>query len=173
VAGQARRLAISPREDYIGSVAKATDVRARTAQLSLEERVFQSLMLAADHLLRAEIEVLRVADLTFPQYNVLRILRGARPDALSNGTISQRMLTRDSDLTRLLDRLEARGLVGRVRDARDRRVVTAAITVAGLSLLRRLDGPVDRAHRARLDHMTRNQLETLRTLADEVRRREP
>lgn len=147
--------------------------RARGTELSIEERVFQGLMLAADHLLRAEVEVLRVADLTFPQYNVLRILRGARPDALSCGTISQRMLTRDSDLTRLLDRLEERGLVRRVRDARDRRQVTAAITDAGLQLLRRLDGPVNRVHRDRLAHMPRKRLELLSTLAEEVRRGEP
>jgi DNA-binding MarR family transcriptional regulator len=152
----------------------ATDpTRARGPELSLEERVFQSLMLAADHLLRGEIEVLRVADLTFPQYNVLRILRGARPKALSCGTISQRMLTRDSDLTRLLDRLEERGLVTRVRDARDRRMVTAAITEPGLQLLRRLDTPVDRVHRDPLKHMTRKELETLRALTEKVRREEP
>ena len=147
--------------------------RTRGVELSLEEQVFQSLMLAADHLLRAEIDVLRTEDLTFPQYNVLRILRGARPEALSNGTISQRMLTRDSDLTRLLDRLEARGLVERVRDEQDRRIVTAAITRAGLKLLRQLDGPVGRVHRQRLEHVPRKRLETLRALAEEVRRREP
>jgi DNA-binding MarR family transcriptional regulator len=147
--------------------------RARSAQLSLEERVFQSLMLAADYLLSGEIEVLRVADLTFPQYNVLRILRGARPQALSNGTISQRMLTRDSDLTRLLDRLEERGLAERIRSSRDRRVVTATITDAGLRLLRKLDGPVDRVHRQLLSHIPAKRLETLRALADEVRAGEP
>lgn len=143
--------------------------RARSVQSSIEERVFQSLMLAADHLLRAEIEVLRVADLTFPQYNVLRILRGARPEALSCGTISQRMLTRDSDLTRLLDRLDERGLIRRARDPLDRRSVTTTITEAGLQLLRKLDGPVDRVHRQQLKHMSPKQLEVLRGLADEVR----
>ncbi len=147
--------------------------RARSASPSIEERVFQSLMLAADHLLRGEIEVLRLADLTFPQYNVLRILRGAQPDSLSCGTIAGRMLTRDSDLTRLLDRLEERGLVRRDRDPKDRRVVTAEITAAGLQLLRKLDGPVDRVHRDQLKHMGRTQLATLRALADQVRKVEP
>jgi DNA-binding MarR family transcriptional regulator len=144
-------------------------LRSRGADASLEERVFQSLMLAADHLLRGEIEVLRLADLTFPQYNVLRILRGARAEPLSCGTISQRMLTRDSDLTRLLDKLEERRLVRRDRDPRDRRTVTATITDAGLQLLRKLDGPVGRVHREQLKHMTPQQLETLRTLAEDVR----
>jgi DNA-binding MarR family transcriptional regulator len=143
--------------------------RARSAQLGLEERVFQSLILAADRLLQGEIEVLRVADLTFSQYNVLRILRGAQPDALSCTTISQRMLTRDSDLTRLLDRLEERRLVTRVRDARDRRMLCSAITDAGLHLLRTLDGPVGRVHREQLKHISRKRLETLGALADEVR----
>ena len=147
--------------------------RTRGPELSLEERVFQSLMLAADHLLRGEIEVLRVADLTFPQYNVLRILRGAGTEALSCGTISQRMLTRDSDLTRLLDKLDERGLVKRLRDSRDRRMVTAEITEPGRQLLRRLDGAIDRVHRDRLKHIPRKQLELLRTLADEVRREKP
>jgi DNA-binding MarR family transcriptional regulator len=148
-------------------------LRARSAQLSLEERVFQSLLLAADHLLKGEIEVLRVADLTFPQYNLLRILRGAGPEALSCGAISQRMLTRDSDLTRLLDKLEDRRLVKRFRDSRDRRVITATITAGGLQLLRKLDGPIDRVHREQLKHLSPKQLETLRTLAEEVRSREP
>lgn len=147
--------------------------RAHSADTTSDERVFQSLMLAADHLLKGEVEVLRLADLTFPQYNVLRILRGARPVPLSCGTISQRMLTRDSDLTRLLDRLEERGLAKRVRDARDRRMVAAEITDAGLQLLRKLDAPVSRVHRQQLQHMTAEQLGTLRALADKVRRQEP
>lgn len=147
--------------------------RTRGVVSSIEERVFETLMLAANHLLRGEIEVLRVADLTFPQYNVLRILRGARPEALSCGTISQRMLSRDSDLTRLLDRLEERRLVRRHRDPRDRRMVTAEITEPGLQLLRRLDGPVGLVHRELLKHMAPSQLENLRALAEEVRGRQP
>lgn len=140
--------------------------KARAASGHLEERVFQSLMLAADRLLRGEIDVLRVADLTFPQYNVLRILRGSHPHCLSCGAISERMLSRDSDLTRLLDRLEERKLVSRVRDAKDRRIVTTFITDEGMKLLRKLDGPVERVHRDQLKHMKPEQLETLRKLAD-------
>jgi DNA-binding MarR family transcriptional regulator len=143
--------------------------RARSVHATLEEQVFQSLLLAADHLLRGEVEVLRLADLTFSQYNVLRILRGAGREALASGTIAQRMISRDSDLTRLLDRLEERRLVERARDPQDRRTVTAAITDAGLELLRKLDGPVRRVHRDQLKHLTPKQLETMRTLADQVR----
>lgn len=143
--------------------------KARCVPCNLEESVFQSVLLAADRLLRGEIEVLRGADLTFPQYNVLRILRGGRPDGLSCGTISERMLSRDSDLTRLLDRLDERGLVKRVRDAKDRRIVTVHISDAGLKVLRKLDGPVERVHREQLKHMKGDQLERLRELADLAR----
>lgn len=135
----------------------------------LEERVFQRLLLAADRLLQGEVEILRLADLTFPQYSVLRILREAMPDRLSCGAIAERMITRDSDMTRLLDRLVARQLVWRGRDPSDRRVVTATIADAGLALLRRLDGPVDRVHRQQLAHLSVEELQTLDTLARRVR----
>lgn len=145
----------------------ATDIREPQTSggaAGLEEQVFQGLLRAGGRLLQGEVEVLRVADLTFPQYNVLRILRGARPDMLSCNAISDRMISRDSDLTRLLDRLEERGLVTRSRDARDRRIVTSGITDAGLQLLRRLDGPIERVHREQLKHLSREQLESLRDL---------
>jgi len=151
-------------------MAHVTDaLRSRGRATSIEERVFESVMLAADHLLRGEVDVLRSADLTFPQYNVLRILRGARPEGLSCGAISQRMITRDSDLTRILDRLQERRLVKRVRDPQDRRIMVAEITDAGLQVLRTLDAPINRVHREQLKHMTQERLERLRALAEEVR----
>jgi DNA-binding MarR family transcriptional regulator len=131
---------------------------------NLEEEVFLNVLRTGDALLQGEVEVLRGAELTFPQYNVLRILRGAGAAGASCGQIGERMVTRDPDLTRLLDRLEARGLVRRARDARDRRVVVAAITEAGLAVLKSLDAPVARVHRERLRHLSREQLETLAEL---------
>ena len=136
---------------------------------SLEEEVFLSLLRTGDHLLWGEIEVLRTADLTFPQYNVLRILRGAGPEGLSCREISERMVTRDSDITRLLDRLEARGLAERVRHARDRRVIVPRITKKGLDLLKALDAPVARVHTRQLEHMSKAQLRTLAGLLELAR----
>lgn len=95
---------------------------------------------------------------------------GARPDPLSCGAISERMLHRDSDSTRLLDKLAERGLVKRARDVRDRRSVTTAISDAGPQLLRKLDDPVERVHRNQLKHMSPQQLETLLELAGQVYR---
>jgi DNA-binding MarR family transcriptional regulator len=82
------------------------------------------------------------------QYNVLRILRGSDPRALTCGEIGERLVTPGPDVTRLLDRLEERGWVARERDDADRRVVRGRITAAGRDLLAALDAPV----LAYLDH---------------------
>jgi DNA-binding MarR family transcriptional regulator len=121
--------------------------RSTLKPISLEAEVFLTLLHAADSLLRPAEEFLKSANLSHTQYNVLRILRGAlrgneKGAGLPCGEIAARMITRDPDITRLLDRLEARGLVSRSRDKKDRRVVTACITDAGLALLKQLDKPV-------------------------------
>jgi DNA-binding MarR family transcriptional regulator len=140
------------------------ELKQRKPFSSLEEEVFLNAMRTADRLLWGEVAVLREAGLTFPQYNVLRILRGARPGGLSCREISDRMVTQDSDLTRLLDRLETGGLVIRERDPQDRRVIMPRITGKGLAVLEQLDGPVAQVHRDQLKHMTKQQLETLAEL---------
>jgi DNA-binding MarR family transcriptional regulator len=147
---------------------EALPIPGRNGTSGLEARVFEGLVRAADHLLQGRLELLRLADLTFPQYSVLRILRGALPRGLSCGAISEQMLTRDSDLTRLLDRLAGRELVARTREPRDRRVVTATITEPGLQLLRKLDLPMERLQRQQLAHVGVAELETLEALAHRV-----
>src|SRR5215469_2382140 len=101
---------------------------------------------------RSMIHVLKAEDLSATQYNVLRILRGA-PEGLTCGEIANRMITRDPDITRLLDRLEKRHLISRRRGAKDRRMVLTRITPEGLALLARLDRPVQEAHRQQLGHL--------------------
>jgi DNA-binding MarR family transcriptional regulator len=139
------------------------------AAVDIEEMVFQHVLRTAEAMLAPEEALLRAADLSFPQYNVLRILRGAGAGGLPCGEIAARMVNRDPDITRLLDRLEARGLVRRSRDQRDRRVVVADITAEGLAALKPLDGPVARVHRDQLAHMSRRQLETLIELLEIAR----
>lgn len=107
--------------------------------------------------------MLKGADLSSTQYNVLRILRGA-PEGLPCGAIAERMITRDPDITRLLDRLERRGLISRSRERKDRRMVRARIAPEGLALLARLDVPVQQAHRQQLGHLGRKRLEALAKL---------
>ena len=128
-----------------------------------EEAAYLDLLRTTDMLSRGLIPVLKAEDLSSTQYNVLRILRGA-PEGLPCGEIGNRMITKDPDITRLLDRLEKRGLISRSRDARDRRTVTARITAAGLKLLGKLDEPVQAAHRKQLGHLGRNRLRALTEL---------
>jgi len=114
-------------------------------------------------------QVFKAEDLSSTQYNVLRILRGAA-EGLPCGEIGNRMVTRDSDITRLLDRLEKRDLVSRSREANDRRTVITRITDAGLELLARLDKPVRAAHLELLGHLGTPRLNLLADLLRMVRR---
>ena len=133
-----------------------------------EEVTYLELCRTADILSRGVSEVLKVEELSPNQYNVLRILRGA-PEGLPCGEIGTRMITRDPDITRLLDRLEKRGLIVRSREAQDRRRVMAKIERAGLHLLARLDEPVREAHRRQLGHLGRDRLRNLNELLEMVR----
>jgi DNA-binding MarR family transcriptional regulator len=136
---------------------------------SLEEEVVLAMLRTADQLAGPMNEVLRAENLSLSQYNVLRILRGSRGEDLACGEIAERMVRRDPDLTRLLDRLEKRGLVERSRNAKDRRVVTTTITEEGRELLDRLETAVDETVKQTLAHMPASRLTALRDLLDEAR----
>jgi DNA-binding MarR family transcriptional regulator len=130
-----------------------------------EEAAFLVLLRTADMLSRGLVQVLKTEALSSTQYNVLRILRGT-PEGLPCGEIANRMITRDPDITRLLDRLEKRGLISRSREAIDRRTVMAKITLDGLKVLARLDEPVEAAHRKQLGHLGRERLRALTELLE-------
>jgi len=134
----------------------------------LEEQVFINLMLTSDLLARRLEPVLKAAEISPTQYNVLRILRGA-PEGLACSEIGSRMITRDPDITRLLDRLEKRRLVSRCRETKDRRMVLTRITEAGQKLLAQLDGPVLDAHHLQLGHLGPEKLRNLLKLLQEAR----
>lgn len=123
-----------------------------------QETLFVELAQTCDALSRGVDRVLREAELSAPQYNVLRILRGAS-DGLLCGQISERMITRDPDITRLLDRLERRRLISRSRESCDRRRILVRIAPAGLTLLRRLDDPMCDLHRRQLGHLPPERIE--------------
>jgi DNA-binding MarR family transcriptional regulator len=147
------RQSSSKRQRYIGSP---------------EEAALLDLLRTTELLSRGPIEVIKSADLSGTQYNVLRILRGALA-GLTCGEIGNRMITHDPDITRLLDRLEKRGLITRGRDTKDRRVVLSQISPEGLKLLARLDEPVQEAHRRQLGHLGRQRLRQLAELLEEAR----
>jgi DNA-binding MarR family transcriptional regulator len=135
---------------------------------SPEETAFLDLLRTTDMLSRGLVRVLKSEDVSPTQYNVLRILRGA-PEGLPCGEIACRMITRDPDVTRLLDRLEKRELISRCRETGDRRTVVARITAEGLKLLGRLDDPVQAGHRRQLGHLGPERLQALTDLLQVAR----
>ncbi len=139
----------------------------------LAEEAFLGVLRAAEALLRDVELLLKPADLSHTQYNVLRILRGAGPQGLACREIGERMLTCDPDITRLLDRLEARGLVRRERERRDRRVAKTRITDEGLRILRGLDAPVAELHRRQLQQLPGRRRRLLVRLLEQVREGKP
>jgi DNA-binding MarR family transcriptional regulator len=145
------------------------EIKQKRPFSSVQEEVVLSIMRTADQVVVPMNDVLRAAGLSPSQYNVLRILRGAGEDGLPCGEITDRMVRRDPDLTRLLDRLETANLVSRTRDTRDRRIIRASITAEGLTLLDSLDQPVEESIRRSLSHMPVARLRTLLELLEEVR----
>lgn len=102
--------------------------------------------------------------LTEQQFNVLRILRGAGPGGLPTLEVGERMIEKTPGVTRLLDRLEAKGWVRRERCREDRRQVLCYVTAEGLALLANLDEPIaegDRICMARLNLAEQKQLAEL------------
>ena len=148
-----------------------TEIHQTKPFASLEEEAFLNLQRTADALLHGLEAALKPVGLSPSQYNVLRILRGAEAEGLACREVADRMVTRDPDITRLLDRLEARGLVIRARDREDRRVITVRITPEGLRLLQELDAPVAELPQRLFGHLDEAQLRTLIELLQMARER--
>jgi MarR family transcriptional regulator, organic hydroperoxide resistance regulator len=138
---------------------------------SLEDEAYLNLLRTTDALARKEVEVLKARGLSPTQYNALRILRGAGEAGVTCGEMSDRMLTRDPDVTRLIDRLDTRGLIQRRRCDEDRRVVRTFITQAGLDLLAELDEPQSSWTKEQLGHLSESQLRELIALLELARSR--
>jgi len=151
-------------------------VSPRTAKIrtfgALEDEVFVSVLKTADSLAQDVEQLLKAHGLTTAQYNVLRILRGAEPDGLSCSVIGERMISHDPDMTRLLDRIERRGFISRVRQTDDRRVVKTRITRLGLRFLKMLDQPIHELHQRQFRRIRPAKLKALAGMLDEVRSRE-
>ncbi len=148
-------------------------LRQRAPFESPEAEVFLNLLRTAAVLTHGLTDVLRPHDLSQAQYNILRILRGAEPDGLPCREIGERLVSHDPDVTRLLDRLEARGFVARARDTADRRVVTARLTAEGRRVVDALDAPVAALHRRQLGHVPADDLRALSGLLEAARHELP
>ena len=149
------------------------EIRQTKPFASIEEQVFLELQLTADRLLAGASRELREFGLSPAQYNVLRILRGAGEAGITCSEIGERMIQRDPDVTRLLDRLVVQGLASRERSERDRRVVVTRATKAAREALRQVDGRIASYHKRRLGHLGSERLRRLASLLEEVREAEP
>ena len=138
-----------------------------------EVRAFIAILSAADRLSQQAEQLVKDSGLTGTQYNVLRILRGAEPAGLPCKGIGDRMISHDPDMTRLLDRMEKRGLITRERQTDDRRVIKTRITAQGLEILKRLDAPVLQLHRKQFQDVAAAKLTVLADVLNSVCPREP
>ena len=145
------------------------EIRQKKPFRRVEDEAFVNLLRTVDALMQGVAATLKPSGLSPAQYNVLRILRGAGPDGLACREIGERMITKDPDITRLLDRLEERDLISRSRDRADRRVITTRITDKGLRILKELDKPIEELHVRQLGHLGEQRLRSLVTLLASAR----
>jgi DNA-binding MarR family transcriptional regulator len=128
---------------------------------SLEQEAFLGLWRTYDRLRALEDELFARYELTPQQYNALRLLRAERPSPVRTLDLAARLVSRAPDITRMLDKLEDRGLISRDRPPDNRRVVEVAISAAGVALLDDLDEPLRDCHARQLGHLSRKELESL------------
>jgi DNA-binding MarR family transcriptional regulator len=131
---------------------------------SPEQEVFLNLWRTYDKLRALEDEYFAGFGLTPQQYNVLRLLRAAAPEPVTTLRLAGRLVSKAPDITRMLDRLEERGLVRRERPADDRRVVRVGLTSGGEALLAKMAGPLRACHARQLGHLGASDLNQLARL---------
>ncbi len=130
---------------------------------------YLNLVRTTDQLQHAFRCLFKTHGITEPQYNVLRILRGAGPDGLPCLAIGERMVTRVPDVTRLLDRLECSDYVSRERSKNDRRVVVARVTRKGLAVLEGLEEPLVCLHDDVMGQLSATEVVELNRLLEKAR----
>jgi DNA-binding MarR family transcriptional regulator len=147
-----------------------TDQGAKRGFDSREQEVFLNLWRTYDRLKKFEEDLFDAHGLTAQQYNALRVLRSVHPGTMPTLTLAGRLISRAPDITRLIDKLETRGLVRRDRPAGNRRVVNLAITDEGIDLLKKLARPVRECGLRQLGHLTEEQKSQLVGLLEAARR---
>jgi len=145
------------------------ELRQRKPFVSTSHEAVVDIIRTADHVRRRLFRVIAPFGITGQQFNVLRILRGAGDEGLPTLEVADRMVEQTPGVTRLMDRLEAKGLIRRQRCPRDRRQHLCWITPAGSELLGRLDGPVQQEGERLMQVFDESQRQRLIRLLDTVR----
>ena len=128
-----------------------------------------NILRTADVMTQRLTDLLKPSGLSPTQYNVLRILRGAAGKGVCCGEIGERMITRDPDVTRLIDRLEKRNLLTRSRSKEDRRFVSIHLTPEGLELVNQLDEPLEKWNRKLMQNISSGEMKVLIELLEQLR----
>ena len=136
---------------------------------SPQQEVFLSLWRTYDRLRALEDELFGRHGLTAQQYNALRLLRVAHPEKLPTLALASKLISRAPDITRLLDKLHARGLIERERPQENRRVVNVGITPEGLAVLEALAREVRACHERQLGHLSEGEMKSLVELLRKAR----
>ncbi|MBS0265869.1 MAG: MarR family transcriptional regulator [Planctomycetes bacterium] len=136
---------------------------------SLEQEAFLNLWRTYDRLKAYEDELFARYELTPQQYNALRLLKSEHPQPIRTLDLAARLVSRAPDITRMVDKLEERGLIARDRPSDNRRVVWLTITPSGVELLREMHEPIRECHSRQLGHLSAKQLHELVALLREAR----
>ncbi len=147
----------------------AVEIKKREPFESLRQEVALQILRTADLLTRQLTDFLKVFGLSNTQYNALRILRGAGANGLPCGEVAERMVTREPDITRLLDRIERQGWIERRRQTDDRRVVKAWLSPSGAALLKKIDQPLKQFHQQQFRQLKREEQQQIITLMERAR----
>ena len=146
-----------------------TDIKQTRPFASACQEAALSVLHTADGLRRLYGEAMTPFGVTFQQYNALRIIRGAGEDGIPSQEIGERMIERSPGMTRLLDRLEQKGLVVRTRSREDRRVVVCMLTEESSALLDRMEASVREAEQRAMASLDVPRLRELTDLLDNIR----
>lgn len=128
---------------------------------SAQQEAFLNLWRTYDKLKELEDAMFTSVDLSAQQYNTMRLLLASHPTPMPTLSLGARLISRAPDMTRMLDKLEGRGLIHRSRREDNRRVVDVSLTAAGLELLEQLAEPVRECHMLQLGHLSPEELESL------------
>lgn len=156
---------ITPPTDLADELGKTSPFRCP------EQEAYLNLVRTYEYLAGGFARLFKKHGLSDPQYNALRILRGGGKP-LQVYQIAERMVTPQTDITRLVDRLEKTGFVKRQRCGDDRRVVWVTLTEKGKAVLKKLDGPVMELHQTQFGHLSKRDVRTLSQLLFRSRQRE-
>jgi DNA-binding MarR family transcriptional regulator len=144
-------------------------IRQKRPFRSVHEETLVTLVRTTDRVNARLCGTLTAEGLSVQQYNVLRVLRGAEPEGLQTYQVAERLVARAPNITRLVDKMEAKGLLARTRSVNDRRVVQLRISAKGLQLLTRLDAPTLESVRAAMEGLPETDLTELCRLLNKLR----